>query len=114
MEFLGAQAGQDAQRQAGANAVDLDEGAKEAPLAFGDEAEQAMGVLANREVSEQGDFRARFRQAVESGHGRVDLIADTTDIHQKRRRFFCHQHAAQKADHRLTSRAFAMRRRVWR
>ena len=78
----------------------FDQAPKQSALIVRAEAVQDMRILANHEMSQKQDFLAHGRQQEERGHRRLDLVTDSTDLHQELRRCLGGNATPDRSDHR--------------
>src|SRR5438270_5468551 len=98
------QAGQHRERDARADAADLDQLPECAPLVFRSESEEKVRVLAHHKVREQDDVIADIRQVVERAHRHVDFVRNAFDVEQNLRRILLDQRPGKPAYHRILPR----------
>src|SRR6185437_6434705 len=104
-ERLDTQSREQRQGDLGADARYLDQAAKETPLVLGAERVEDMRILAYHQMGEQPHLFANRRQMEESRHGRLELIAEASGLHQQLRRSLRDDAPPYRPDHRETTSA---------
>src|SRR5690606_12208854 len=99
-ELLHAGAGEDGQRDLGADAAHPLHVAEQAPLGLAGEAVQRHRVFLLRVVREQGDLLPEHGQRVEGAHGRFQFVTDPAHVHHQPRRRLVRERSPQASDHR--------------
>ena len=87
-ELVPAGAGQDGQRQLGADAADFQQPPEQRAFVLAGKTVQGVGVVLDRKMGQQHQRLAVFGQLVEHRHRRLDLVTDAVDVDQQEGRMF--------------------------